>query len=109
MSKHTTGPISVTHIEEDDEGCARLIVNTNIKHTDADRTETLATTLEAAPDLLAACKAVVRLSKTAPTHDRWQVVIGDRVESGHDSRQNARKRIDEIRRSAIARAEGGEG
>lgn len=67
----------------------------------------IANTCAAAPDLLAACKAKVRLSTSAPIKDRWQVLIGGMVDSGHESRQLARKRIDAIRAAAIAKAEGG--
>ena len=62
--------------------------------------------IAAAPDLLAACRAIVRLSTSAKPAERWRVMIGEVVHSGHDSRAEATKQIRRIRAAAIARAEG---
>ncbi len=62
--------------------------------------------LAAAPDLLAACKAHVQLDRSDDPHHRWHVRIGDIVESRHDSRAEATKRIRALRLAAIAKAGG---
>ncbi len=116
---HTPGPWEAWPVSHDKDGTphlyvrcggdaqCRLIVNT-IAYGAISREQANANArlIAAAPDLLAACKAHVRLCSSAPVLERWQVRIDDVVESGHDSRQNAVKRIAHIRRAAITKAGG---
>ena len=88
---HTPVKISVTRIEEDDIGDVRLVVNTNIYASNTDAAEKLATTLEAAPDLLAALEAAL---PTLQSHM-------ERYPNDKDER-----RIYDAARAAIAKAKG---
>lgn len=67
-----------------------------------DEMEANARLIAAAPSMYTALRAIVALNNRANVHERWEVRIGDAVDSRYDSRQNARKRIDALRAAALA-------